>query len=187
MGGVKEFNNQQESVEFDLYTMTGRYYEKPCCGWRNEVGRSQLGGWHISVGDEVKGAFKLLSVNLYTDTFSQAHKHMAFTKKSTNTHNIYCKQKSRQIPRQTHIHAERGAHSCWCAHWCRAKTNCSLWRQSQIKHGVWFLSLWCLALRLWGWHLTKHPYSHTQEVVHVCNHTHIIVYTCTKGPVVQLD
>lgn len=108
---MKEFNNQQESVEFDLYTMTGRYYEKPCCGWRNEAGRSQLGGWHISVGDEVKVAFKLLSVNLYTDALTQAHKHMAFTKKCTNTHNIYCKQKSRQIPRQTHIHAEREEHT----------------------------------------------------------------------------
>lgn len=67
VGGVKEFNNQQESTEFDLYTMTGRSYEKPCCGWRNEAGRSQLGGWHVSVGDEVKATFKLLSGNPHTD------------------------------------------------------------------------------------------------------------------------
>lgn len=89
---MKEFNNQQESVEFDLYTMTGRYYEKSCCGWRKEVGRSQLGGWHVSVGDEVKAAFKLLSVNLHTDTHSgtQTYGICAINEqKSTQTHIIY--------------------------------------------------------------------------------------------------
>lgn len=35
---------------------------------RNQVGRSQPGDWHISVGDEVKAASKLLCVNLHTHT-----------------------------------------------------------------------------------------------------------------------
>lgn len=65
---LKEINNRQEGVELDLCTLTGRYYEMPCCGWRNQAGRSQPGDWHISVGDEVKAAFKLLRVNLHTGT-----------------------------------------------------------------------------------------------------------------------
>ncbi len=40
----------------------------PCCGWRNQAGRSQPGDWHIAVGDDVKAAFKLLCVNLHTHT-----------------------------------------------------------------------------------------------------------------------
>ncbi len=75
VGGAKEINNRQEGVEFDLYTLTGRYYEKPCCGWKIQVGRSQPGDWHISVGDEVRSAFKLLCVNLHTHTHTHTHTH----------------------------------------------------------------------------------------------------------------
>lgn len=56
--------------------MTGRYYKKPRCGWRNQVGRSQPGDWHVSVGDEVKAAFQQLCENPYThiDKYAKCHK-----------------------------------------------------------------------------------------------------------------
>lgn len=72
-------------MEFDLYTLTGRYYELSCCGWKNQAGRSQSGDWHISVGDEVEAAFKLLCVK-------HTHIHIVHSQTYTNTHTIYCKE-----------------------------------------------------------------------------------------------
>lgn len=113
---MKEFNNQQESVEFDLYTMTGRYYEKPCCGWRKEVGRSQLGGWHISVGDEVKVAFKLLGI--FAQTHSLRHTSIWHTRGTTQTHIIYIvnRKADKFLDRctHTHTHGERSTQLLMC-------------------------------------------------------------------------
>lgn len=65
VGGVKEISNWQDGAEFDLLTMAGEYYDKPCCRWRNQVGRSQSGDGHISVGDEVKAC---LQAAIFTHT-----------------------------------------------------------------------------------------------------------------------
>ena len=89
----------------------------PCCGWRNQAGRSQPGDWRISVGDEVKAAFKLLCVD--PNTHTQPHKHMAFTQTYANTLTIHTvnrntdkEQTDTQTYGDTHTPTERGAHSC---------------------------------------------------------------------------
>lgn len=90
-------------MELDFYTLIGRYYELPCCGWRKQAGRSQPGDWHISAGDEVKAAFKLL----YTHTNTHTHvEHL-------HTHTIHCKRKYIQIARERYTWMEREReHSC---------------------------------------------------------------------------
>lgn len=107
VGGVKEINNRQgEGAQFDLYTMTGRYYENPRCGRRNRVGRSQPGDWHISVGDEVKAAFKLLRVNLHTNSGRHANI-WHLRRHGTQTHVLYTVNRDTDKYLHTHPHMER--------------------------------------------------------------------------------
>lgn len=109
---MKEINNRQEGVEFDLYTLTGRYYEKPCCGWRNQVGRSQPGDWHISVGDEVKASFKLLRVKTHTRRHTNIwHLHRRIQTRARTLYTVN-RNKDEYLDRHTHTPTERGAHSC---------------------------------------------------------------------------
>lgn len=62
-GEKKKKKRTGNKAEFDAYSLTGRCNKLPRCGWRNQAGRSQPGDWHISVGDEVEAAFKLLREN----------------------------------------------------------------------------------------------------------------------------
>ena len=88
----------------------------PCCGWRNQAGRSQPGDWRISVGDEVKAAFKLLCVDPNTHTHAATQTYGIYTDIYKHTYYTYCKQKYRQIAdRYTdthrHIHPRREEHT----------------------------------------------------------------------------
>lgn len=99
-----------------MYTLTCRYYEKPCCGWRIQVGRSQPGDWHISVGDEVRSAFKLLCVNLHTHTHTLRHASICHLHRHIQTHIPYTVNSNtdKYIDRHTYTHRERSTQLLMC-------------------------------------------------------------------------
>lgn len=139
--------------EFDLCS-DGRYYKNPCCGWRNQVGRSQPGGWHVSVGDEVKAAFKQLCVDPRTHIY-----------KYTKCH------KQTKLGRHQDGHKEGRADFLMCS---LMQSKDKLPPLKAKPNQTWTVISVTVVFGFKTARLTsdKHLLSHTQEVRHACNCAH---------------